>query len=298
MTDETTTLPDPITTPESAPPVTPPSDPVPPTTPAPAKRSRSRRTAGLVGQVVGVIGIVISLLLVVGVIVGRGWLVDQVNAVETSIDATIARAQTPIDNAQATLADLTTRIGEAADAANAVAVDPGATPAALQGVLDRIDGLSQRYLELRQTYANVRGDIVSLLDRLQLLDRLVPGFSIPQGPVDALTTIDEKARALDEGIMQLVDAGTAVGAANAAAQAIADRLTRAEQALEGIGTTLDTVEARVTALRGEIAQTAASIETAITVIAIVLVLLFLYLAFLHLVLFRVGRAQTRAPAAA
>ena len=288
MTDETTVVPTP------AAPATAPA--IPPAASRPGA-SRGRRVAGRAGQVVGILGIIASLALVVGVLVGRGWVAERVDGVAATLDAAVARALPLVDRAQATVGDIAVRVGETAAAAEVVAVDPAATPEALQRVLARLSALSQRYLDLRGTYAGVREEVVSALDRLTLLTRFVPGVSVPQGPVDALAALDERARTLDGGIMQVVEAGAAVNAVNQTAQAIADKARGVESSLAGVTEGLDQIEARLATLRAEIAGLASTITSVVTIVAVVLVLLLLYGAFLHWVLFRSSRGLARASAA-
>ena len=54
----------------------------------------------------------------------------------------------------------------------------------------QVANLQNRYLEFRKTYADVRETAVTALDRLKVIDRLVPGFDIPQEPID-----DDRPRA-------------------------------------------------------------------------------------------------------
>ena len=275
-----------------------PSDdqPVPETPPAAQRASRRRRAASLTGQAVGVIGIVVSLALVAAVLLGRGWLVGQVDETTGAIDAALARTVVLVDDAGATVGDVAGRVAEVGAAADAVAVDPAATPEAVQQLLSRVNALSERYLSLQAAYQGLREDAVSALDRLQLLDRLLPGLSVPEGPVDALAALDERAQSLDAGVMQLITAGAAVGAANDAARAIADRSRAIEAGLGSVQDALGAVRERVEGLRTSIADFADRLSALITIGALVIMLLLLYIAFLHLVLFRAGRGFGQAPA--
>lgn len=304
MTEETTVVPvpDPAPTPPaaSAPASAPASEPAPvASAPAPAPRpGKGRRATGIIGQVAGIVGIIVSIALIVGVLFLRGWSTDTVTEVAANVDAGIARVDPLLETAGSTVDQVAERVGDVAAAADAVALDPNATPAALQGVLDRLAGVSEKYTELRTGYAGAREQIVSVLDRLALVDRLVPGFDIPEGPVDALTALDEKARALDAQIMQLIDAGLAVQAVNKAAAAIADKAHQVEAGLDTIATGIDEVGVRLDQLRTEISSIAGTINTVITLLCVALILLLAYMALLHWVLFRSSRGFARAPSAA
>jgi hypothetical protein len=265
----------------------------PPTEPQGQTASKRRRAAGLTGQTVGIIGIVVSLVLVIGVILGRGWLVGQVDEVAGAIDSTVARALTLVDATDAKVTEVGDQVTATLDAAEAVAADRAASSELLQGLLNRVNGVSERYLALRDAYAGLREGAVSALDRLQLLGRLVPGFSVPQGPVDALTALDQQIQAFDAAVMPLISAGT--GRADEAAQAIADRSRLADQAVGSIQAGLDTMRGRLDGMRTDVAAFADTLSNVITFGAIALVLALLYIAFLHLVLFRAGRGYRNAP---
>ncbi len=271
--------------------------PAPAPVPEPAGPGKTRRASGLLGQVVGIVGMVVCLALVVGVLLGRGYVMGAASTVAGALDAAVARAEPLLDKAATKVETVAQRAGEAAAAAEAIALDPNATPAGLQAVLDRLGAVSLRYLELRGTYAGAREQVVSVLDRLAVIDRFVPGVSVPQGPIDALASLDDKARAVDAPIVGLIDAGVAVQAVNATAGAIAEKARAVEAGLGEITTGINDVQGRLENLRAEIARVADTVSTLVTVIAIVLIVVLLYLTLLHLVLFRSSRGLARARAA-
>jgi hypothetical protein len=137
------------------------------------------------------------------------------------------------------------KAGEAATAAEAIAVDPNAGPAALQAAMERLGIVAARYLELRGTYAGAREQVVSALDRLTAMVRFVPGASAPQGPIDALASLDAKAQSLDAAVMGLIDAGSSVQAVNTAAGAIAEKARAVETRLGDISVAIGDVQGRL-----------------------------------------------------
>lgn len=296
MSDETTAAPAPAPAPDSAP-----ATGAAPATavvePTPASPGKTRRATGMLGQVVGIVGMVVCLALVVGVLLGRGYVTEAVDDVAGTLDAAVARTEPLLDKAASGVDLVAGKAGELAAAAEAVAVDPNATPAALQAVLDRLGAVSQAYLELRGTYAGAREQVVSALDRLALIDRFVPGVSVPQGPIDLLASLDEKARSIDGSIVGLIDAGAAVGAVNTAAGTIAEKARAVETGIGEVGAGIDAVQGGLEGLRTEIAGLADTVTSLVTVIVIVLVVVLLYLTLLHLVLFRSSRGHARARAA-
>lgn len=255
----------------------------PPPTPTRRKRERALGTAG---QVLGIVGIVVCLVLVAGVVVGRGWAVGTVDDVAAAVDAQIAKTTPLLDRAQATVGEVSGRVSTVADIAAGVAADPSPGGEIAQGLRTALASVSARYQGLREGYADVRETVVSLIDRLQTLDRLVPGLSIPQGPIDARATFDERLNEFDAKVTDLITIDPGQGPVNQAAARIAEAATGIEARLHELQDGIGQVEERISELRADVASAAATANTAITLATILLVVLLLYLALLHWVLFR------------
>lgn len=255
----------------------------------PAPGARRERVLGMSAQTAGVVGIVACLLLVVGVILARGWAIDRVDAIAGRVDAGIAKGIPLLATASTKVADVSARVSLVVDAAEARAADPGPAPALVQTLQLAMAGVSDRYLDLRATYADARETVVSALDRLNTIDRLVPAISIPQGPADKLAAIDQRAREIDATVMEIINADPRVGSGQVATT-IAEKAGKVESALENLSTGFDDAKVRLDALRGEVAATADTGKTVITIVALVLILVLLYSAFLHWVLYRSGKA--------
>jgi hypothetical protein len=260
--------------------------------------SRRTRAGGALGQGVGVLGIAVCLLLALGALLASGWASARVDDVAGGLDGGVAQVLPLVDAASAEATEVSTQAGALAVAADQVAVDPAAVPARLQAVLARVSTVSNRYLVLRGSYAGIREQAVSLLDRLRTFDELVPAVAIPQGPVDRLAALDARARALDARVMALINAGAAAGAVNETARRVADEARGVESAMGEVSVALGEVEGQLNDLRAGIASAAGSVKTAILLVALVLVVLLLYLAGLHLLLFRWSRGMGRTRAVA
>ncbi|HYO42799.1 MAG TPA: hypothetical protein VES19_06320 [Candidatus Limnocylindrales bacterium] len=321
MSDDTTVAPDPEPLPQPGPTPEPESKPAPEPVPAPvpagpapepvpapdphaaasgpvaAGPGKARKATAVLGQVVGIVGTVACLALIVGVLFGRGWATSAVSDVVANVDAAVERAEPLLDNAAAGVDAVAQRAAETAAAAEAVAVDPNATPEALQRVLDRLGSVSQRYLELRTEYAGAREQVVSALDRLSVITRIVPGVSVPQGPVDALAGLDGTARGLDARVIALIDAGAKVQELNLTAAAVAEKARDVEAGLVPVSAGIEEVDGRLATLQAEVARLGDTVNSVVTVVAVVLILVLLYLALLHVVLFRSSR-RARGGAAA
>jgi hypothetical protein len=258
----------------------------------PASPSQRSRVLGMTGQTAGAVGIVVSLVLVVVVILGRGWAVDRVDEVALKIDDGLAKGVPLLDTASEKVSTVAGRVGVVVDALEAEAADPGPVPALLQNLVAKANDVSDKYLELRATYTDARTKLAGVLDTLQTLDRLVPGIDLPAGPVDALTALDERIQALDGSVMSVIGALPDVGDGQAIA-ALAEQAAKLETALTTVTAGLDEAQAKLDNLRAEVAATADTVNTVITIAAIVLVLAFLYSALLHWVLYRSSRDMRR-----
>jgi hypothetical protein len=244
------------------------------------------------GQVAGVVGTIVCIVLIIGVIVGRNSLVGTVGDVQDRIDVGLVKAETLIDNASARVSEVSGRVGAVSDAATALAAQPNPAPALTELLLAQISGVSDRYLALRSSYTDVRETAVGTLDRLNTLERMLPFLSIPQGPMDALASLDERFQKLDASIMEVLSTPGA-GAVNAVAGAVAEKADAIQTALNDLTARMADGKARLEALRGRVADKADQVTSFITITAVVQILLLVYFVFLHWLLFHTGRTLWR-----
>ncbi len=293
MTDETETspLPDPVPEPvQSAAPTAElvaadATDPV-----AAPSRSRRNKALGIGAQTAGIVGIVLFLALAVVVLLGRGWAVSTVDDVSGTIDAKMAQAVPLIDNASAKVSEINGRVGVLTDTANSLAAraaDASAGPGLLSGLRDQFSNLQSRYQDFRTSYSGVRDTAMAALDRLQVLDRLIPGFTVPQGPIDALTAVDAKVQEIDGKITDVSNAITD-GPVQQVATVVAEKTATVQAGLTNVTSVLSEAQTRLAELRTQVADTANTMNLFISIGSILLFLLFLYFAFLHWLLFHVG----------
>ncbi len=190
------------------------------TEPPPPGRRRDH-VLGTAGQVVGVVGIVVCLLLAVGVVLGRGWAVGTMDDVAAAVDAQIAKADPLLTQASVKVGEISGRVSTVADLAAGIAADPSPGGAVADTLRSALASVSDRYQALRSNYVDLRESVQSVVDRLQTLDRLVPGFTIPQGPVDALAALDARLKEFDAKVTSLITIEPGQGPVNKAAAAIA-----------------------------------------------------------------------------
>lgn len=266
-----------------------------PTSPA---TSTAQRVAIVGGQVLGIIGIVVCIALAVAVLLGRGWAVDQVDTVAASVDGQLARVPPLLSEADTAVTQVQAKVTVVSDAASAVANAPTIAPALSEAFSSAIAGVSERYLPLRASYAEMHANVTSALDRLALVDSLVPAISIPTGPTDALADLDARVRELDASIMAVLETTSRPTPVRDAAATVATRTSDIASRLDALHARISAVDARLAETRAKVASTADTASTAITVLSLVVVLLLLWVAFLHYVLYRSARASRPTPAPA
>ena len=259
--------------------------------------SRRRNALGVAGQVAGVIGIVVRGILIVLVLLARGWVVQTADDLAAGVNTTIARADPLLEIADRAIDNVGERMNDLATAAEQVATTDRPTPEALVPLQERLSTLTERYLVLREGYASLRAEVASAADRARTIAQLLPFIDIPTGPRDALTAVDQRLQALDDRIMGVVEAGGLGGAIDQRAAAIAERARAAEASLGDATAAIAEIEARLVELQAKVTGVAQTVDNLSTIVTLLLILLLVYLAFLHVVLFRVGRQYREPPAA-
>jgi prefoldin subunit 5 len=255
----------------------------------PREHRRRDRLLGGAGQVAGVVGLVLCVMLAVGALLSRSWALDTVDSLAQRVDQGIGKALPPVTRAATMVGDVSGRIGDVADAADVVAALPAPQSERLQALQARLQALSDRYLELRTAYADVREQIASVIARVQSIDALLPGVSLPEGPVDRLAELDTRIQQVDAAIMEVIGADLVGSTVNETASRIADRARQAEANLDGVADRLAGVASQLTALQADLDNIASTSKTGITLGTIAGMALLVYFALLHWILFRVSR---------
>ncbi len=259
-----------------------------------APAGRRERVLGMTAQTAGVVGIIVCFALIAGVVLGRGWAVGRVDELAGKVDDGLAKGVPLLETASTKVAGVSARVGLVVDAAEARAADPGPAPALVETLQLAMGGITERYLELRTAYADAHEAAVSVMDRLNTIEGLVPAISIPQGPREKLAEVDAKAREIDAAVMQVIDARPGVGSGQVAS-VVADKAGQVESKLDELSAGLDAAKVRLLEIRQEVANTADSTNQLITIAALVLILGLLYLVLLHWVLYRSGSSLRQDP---
>lgn len=260
-----------------------------------SKAGASRRGArlGLAAQVIAVIGIVACLLLVLGLWAGRGWAVDQIDGVVTSLDDRLAKASTAAvlvsDRVDARVTDLADAVAEA----KAVAGERIEDSERLQRLVGRVGGAIDRYRELRAGYGELREKVASSIESLQRLDRLLPGFSVPQGPIDALASLDARVAEVDAAVSSLATAVDGSGPAGEIAAGISAAGDKAAAAVGAVTGALDGVAGRIDGLRADIQALGDRLKSTLLMGTVAAMLVLVYVALLNVALWSLGRRWRR-----
>ena len=237
-------------------------------------------------QVVGIVGIVVVIVLAVLVLLGRGWAVDKVDVVAASIDDGLAKVPPLLDRADDGVTRVQERITIVGDAATAVSAAANEPPEIVQRFSAALTGVSERYIPLRESYADARARIVSVSDRLETLDRLLPGHEPPAGAVRHARGARHQgpgARRQDHGHPDRERARVAGGRGCRCRQG---KTTEVVASLDEVKVGIGNLEVRLEETRTKVASTADSVRLAITIGTLIVLLLLAYLAALHFVLYR------------
>ena len=254
-----------------------------------------RRTFGMVFMVLGGIGLVISLLLIPAVWIGRSFANDQISALAGRVSDPVLQAEEGVGEMRGRVDALRGRIGE---------VNQQVTSLAARGTIDRqtadrlvalLDStLGTEFARLREAYVTVRERLRSVLEARDRIQRLLPGYSVPEPPTEELASVDQDLQAIDSSLRQMranLAEGTLPGT-NLLLQVSAG-LEQLDQRLGELVAVFDRISVRLDQVQVGLDNAEAQLQWYVTIVAIVLTLLFLYGALLHGALIAAGRSWWR-----
>ena len=255
------------------------------------------RTLGLVFMILGVIGMVISVLLIPAAWVGRSVANDEVGQVVTQVETPLQEAQSVsgefrgrIENIRGTLNPLSQ---EADTAAQRGPVETQLADRLLQAIDDTI---GPQYVRLREAYVTIREKLLGVSRFFDTLRRFFP--NLPMLPGDELANLDSSLQSLDSSLQQvradLVSGGLPDNAPGVEAmRKVGDGIRAVDGRLSNLETTAGNIEARISQMHDQVLQVQRRIDQILTVMASVLSLMFIYFALLHGALFAYGRELRR-----
>jgi hypothetical protein len=248
---------------------------------------RSRWAKAL--QVAGIVGIVVSLVVIALIWFGRGFVSGGVDNLASAVNDGINHAISATDRVARRLDAASTEVSRVVTQATEVAGNRASNQARAR-LSDRLSRFADRYRQLRVAYAGIRAEVTTAVTTLRRVGRLVPGVELPRGPTDTLAAIDSNLQSLDEAVTSILPAGEAPITA-AAATAVANKATP-------IRSTIDRTSGRVQALglelqgvRADAVAAANSIRTTILLATIALTIVFVWVLLLNVALWKLGRTM-------
>ena len=256
---------------------TPAAEPVPTPQPAPT-RSRGRGDTGI--RLFAIVGLFGCLVLAIGILIGRGWVSDQVGGVFASVDDAVATRSHGRGGDD--------RTPRGAGRATWIPSSPTSRPWPRRRRSRRPSPsaptkLADRFSQIRDGWVAIRARIDAALETLAQVDRALPFIDLPAGPTEELAALDQRIAEVDTNIAGLRQ-GVATRVANVKAAATA--LRGAVDRVTDVGTR---IEAGLTAVEDRIDRAQGTIDTVMWLTTAVLLLLVGYVALLNVLLLRLTR---------
>ena len=236
--------------------------------------ARGRGRSGV--RIFGIVGLLLSLLLAIGVLAVRGWAADQVDGAFDSIDQAVGRGTTIVAQTngrlQERVADLDALLTDLSGTALGSAV-----PAA---VADRAASIAERFSEIRDGWVAARARIDAALETLAQLDAALPFVDLPPGPTEELAALDQRFLEIEDNVSRLRSRVTST------VQDVRDVVTAIRGAVVRVGEAGNGVEARLTAVQDRIDLARSNIESVMWITTAALLLFVAYIALLNYLLVR------------
>jgi hypothetical protein len=243
----------------------------PPTDDAPG-RGRGRSAVRLFAW----IGLALTVVLAIGILLGRGWLAGYVDDVFETVDGAVANGSTAValttGRLEERVADLDALVGDLGTTASTVTVPPA--------IAERATGIADRFSQIRDGWVAVRARIDAALATLAQIDRALPFIDLPPGPTDQLAALDQRIADIDANITALRTGATSrVGDVVAGATALRGAVDRVAEVGTRIEEGLAAVEDRLDRAHG-------TIDTIMWLTTALLLVLVGYVAVLNVLLIR------------
>jgi hypothetical protein len=261
-----------------------------------------KHTLGLVFMIVGVVGVVLSLLLIPAVWVGHTVAVEQVGDLATTV-------RTPLQQAADSAGDMQTRLttlhdnlgrisGQATSAGGSGRVEQQLAARLLQ-LIDQTIG--PQYVQLREAYVAVRERLSAASEIATGIRGVFPNLSLPALPLDDLQALDTQLQAMDASIRQMradLVAGSLPDAAPGVdvLRSISDGVRDINGGVGELADRANNLQNRAQLMVVQVNQAEATLQGWLTALAIVLTIICGYLGLLHVTLFSYGRSLRRVAA--
>jgi hypothetical protein len=258
------------TTDESVTPPPPESVPTTPTDDAPAPRR------GRAVRVFAWIGLALTVVLAIGILLGRTWLAGYVDNVFDDVNGVVGTGSTIVAQTTGRLEervnDLDTLITDASGIA--------ATATVPRAIADRVSSLSDRFSQIRDGWVSIRAKIDSGLATLAQIDRALPFIDLAGGPADELAALDQRIAEIDTNLAAMRSGVTTrISDVVSGATALRGAVDRVADVGERLETRLAEVEDRID-------RAQSSVDTVLWLTTVVLLLLVGYVGLLNVLLIR------------
>ena len=244
------------------------------------------RKTSILLQAFGLIGLIGSLVLGVGILFGRSWASDTVGQVFVVADSSIGDGLAAYD-------DATGRLNGRIDDLDALLGLVGSAPAnspVSAAIAGRIAGVTDGYTALRDRYVQARERAQAALRTLAIANR-IPGLEVPTDLGDSLANVDARLAQVDEAVTGLRTA------ASGRAGDLAAAVTTFRDRLAGIQELTQTVRDRIVALQDRVGVVHGRVDTGIWLGAGALLVIVLYVALLNLLIIWLARRRPKVVAA-
>lgn len=245
------------------------------------------RSRVLVGAgIVGIVGLIVSAILAIGIVLASGWVTDQIDEVFSSVDDVVLNGSTVVDAASGRLQERAADL-DAFVAAAGVAAGSATIP---QELAARATSIADRYQEVRDGYVAVRARLESAFETMAQISRFAPGLGLPAEPPAELAALDERIVEIDANVSRLrADLGGTV-------DQLVETVTTMRSAVDRVVDVTDRIQTRIDDVQTRLDRANETLDGYVRIVMIVLLLLVAYIAMLNLfIILLARRAGASAP---
>lgn len=253
------------------------------------------RVLGWLAMVVAVIGIVACLGVAVGAWVVKPQALERVDEIVAILDDGVTKSTTLIDNVGVRLTNMSTTLGDLQARVTAVATSPlvdSAVAGAIKGAVANL--ISGPYTDLKNSTAELRGQVNSLGSVLSRLDQAIPFISLPGTISNGIGQLDQTLTTADNAISGLDTLLTSEQTTSEQITAVGTRIGELQAQLDAFNGALATVRTDIDGLHPKVGETQDTVHRLTDWAVLGGSLFFLYVALLQVLLFRQGRNWARA----
>ena len=259
-----------------------------------ASTPKRHPTLGLLAEVAGIIGLIVCVIAIVGVLLGRSWVGDRVDAVASGAVEALDRAIAVGQEAEAGLAEGQALTTERRPNAEGQAVNPALDEQAVRALQERLAPLAARYQTARDGYVRLRERATNLFDLVRRVDQLAPGIELPGTLESLVASMDDKLVALDTAVSDLSARATTRTTASDTATTIATGAATLESGITAATTLTQDIQAGLTDLQDDVDRLADRVDSVVGISSIAVAAILAWVGLLHLALWALGRRWRQA----